>query len=173
MFLWKEGFLHYLQLYPGLGVSKTICCIWAIFCKIIQVFGFLLPFPSPHFRIIIVLKLYFHIQLLRDSYCAAISSHISFVRKTIAASGQSSERISIVYGTALTLTRQCCFLSCGVEPWNDEWQAGGMCRFVTDSYRGPSILLNWSLIYKLIAFVSCLTVVQTQWFRHFFILANS
>lgn len=124
-----------------------------------MVFFFL--FPPPHFRIIIVLKLYFHIQLVRDSYCAAISNHISFVRKTITASGQSSERISVVYGTALTLTRQCCFLSWGVEPWNDEWQPGGMCRFVTDSYRGPCILLNWSLIYKLIAFVSYLTVVQT------------
>ena len=91
-----------------------------MFRKIIEGFGFVLPVPSPHFRTIIVLKLYFHIQLVRDSYCAAISNHIPFVRKTIAASGQSSERISIVCGTALTLTRQCCLLRCGVEPWNDE-----------------------------------------------------
>ena len=111
MFLWgkkKKGFLHYLKLYPGLESPKQSLVIWAVFCKIIEVFGFVLPFPSPHFRIIIVLKLYFHIQLVRDSYCAAISNHTSFVRRTIAASGQSSERISMVNGTTLTLTRQCC-----------------------------------------------------------------
>lgn len=90
--LWKEGFLHYLKLYPGLGVDKTACFIWAVFHKMVEVLVLFLSFPPPVLGSL----------LCRDSYCAAISNHNSFVRKTTAASGQSSERISVVYGTTDT-----------------------------------------------------------------------
>lgn len=129
-FLGKEGFLHYHKLYPGLGVGKTICFIWAVFHKMIEVFGLVPLFPSPHSRVITVLKLYFHIPLVRDSPSAAISNHRSFVRKTTAASGQSNERISVVHGTTDINKAMLPFKLWGrvVEWWMTSWWCVQVCN---------------------------------------------
>lgn len=68
----------------------------------------------------------------------------------------------MVNGTTLDINKAVLPLKLWGRAVNDAGQAGGTCRFVTDSYRGPRVVLNWSLIYRSIACVSYLTVVQTQ-----------
>lgn len=174
VFLWKEDFLRSLLLYLRFGsrqhhlLSEQYPTKWQRFLVLFPLF------PPPVLGSLLCLNCIF-ISNLSGTATAQQPPIIILLwgKPSTAASGQSKERISVLYGTALTLTRQCCLLSCGIEPWNDEWQAHGVCRSVTDSYRGACILMNWSLIYKLIASVSYLIVVQTQRFRHFFILASS